>query len=291
MRRAARFIRKIMKNIKEILAKNGFSFKKQLGQNFITDETLLGEIVAAAGIEKEDTVLEIGCGAGTLTRALAAKAKRVVGFEIDKNLAPVLEETVGGCGNVSVRFADIMRADLAALERELGAYKVAANLPYYITTPVIMRFIEGAKGVKTLAVMVQEEVAKRLCAAAGTADYGAITAAVDFAGSARIAMRVGKERFFPVPKVDSAVVRIDIDREKSAGCDAKAYRAVVRAAFSSRRKTLCNNLMQAFSLKREEAEKLLSFCGIGALARGETLDCAQFKKLAKAYGEKIWQKD
>lgn len=280
-----------MKNIKEILSRHGFAFKKAFGQNFITDETLLGEIVAAAGVTKEDVVLEIGCGAGTLTRALADKAKRVIGFEIDKNLAPVLEETVGDCADVSVRFADVMRVKLAELEKELGEYKVVANLPYYITTPVIMRFIEEAKGVQTVAVMVQEEVAERLCAAAGTADYGAITAAVNFAGEAHIAMRVGKERFFPVPKVDSAVVRIDIDRAKSADTDAKTYRAVVRAAFASRRKTLCNNLMQSFAFKREEAEKLLAACGIDRTARGETLDCAQFKKLAKAYGEKIWQND
>ncbi len=280
-----------MKNIKEILSRNGFTFKKAFGQNFITDENLLEGIVAAAGVTAEDTVVEIGCGAGTLTRPLSLAAKRVIGFEIDKNLAPVLEETVGDRKNVTVRYADIMRANLSDLERETGEYKVVANLPYYITTPVIMRFIEEARAVKSISVMVQEEVAERLCASAGTPEYGAITAAVDFAGSARIVMRVGKEKFFPVPKVDSAVVRIDIDREKSADADAKTYRAVVRAAFSSRRKTLCNNLMQAFSLRRGEAEILLDACGIDRTARGETLDCAAFKKLAKAYGEKIWLKD
>lgn len=281
-----------MKNIKEILARHGFTFKKAFGQNFITDETLLKEIVESAGVGAEDTVLEIGCGAGTLTRALSQAAKRVIGFEIDKNLRPVLDETLEDCPNAEVRFTDIMKVKIADLEKEIGGnYKVVANLPYYITTPVIMRFVEEARCVETIAVMVQEEVAERLCASAGTAEYGAITAAVDFAGSAGIAMRVGRERFMPVPSVDSAVVRIDLDREKSADTDAKTYRSVVRAAFSSRRKTLCNNLMQSFSLSRKDAEKLLEACGIAPAARGETLDCERFKMLAKAYGEKIWLKD
>lgn len=279
-----------MKNIREILASRGFSFKKGLGQNFITDENLLAEIAEKAGVTKTDTVLEIGCGAGTLTRALSAAAGRVVGYEIDRSLAPVLEETLAECANVTLHFGDFMRADLAALERELGGpYKVAANLPYYVTTPVVMRFLEEAENVTSVTVMVQEEVAERLCAAPGTPEYGAITAAVDFAGSAEIAMRVGRNRFFPAPNVDSALVRIEIDREKSAGADPKLYRQMVRAAFSSRRKTLCNNLMRAFSLKREEAEKLLSLCGVSPNARGETLSAEQFKLLAKAYGEKVWK--
>lgn len=279
-----------MKNVKEILASNGFSFKKAFGQNFITDGNLLSGIVADAGIGKEDTVLEIGCGAGTLTYELAQAAKRVVGYEIDKNLAPVLDETLADCPNAEICFCDIMKKKTADLEKELGGqYKVVANLPYYITTPVLMRFIEEAKNVTSLSVMVQEEVAERLCASAGTAEYGAITAAVNLVGSAKIVRRVPKKMFFPVPKVDSAVVRIDIDRSRAEGVNAKIYRDVVRAAFASRRKTLANNLMNSFSMTRTEAERLLLSCGIGEKARGETLDAEQFKTLAKTYGELKWK--
>ena len=279
-----------MKNVKEILARNGFSFKKAFGQNFITDGNLLKDIVREAGIGPEDTVLEIGCGAGTLTYELSQTAKRVVGYEIDRALMPVLGETLAGCSNVELCFSDVMKKKTADLECELGGeYKVVANLPYYITTPVIMRFVEEAKNVKTLVVMVQEEVAERLCVEADTPAYGAITAAVDLAGEAKIVRRVPRRMFFPAPKVDSAVVRLDIDRNRAAGVDCKIYRDVVRAAFSSRRKMLANNLMNSFSMTRTEAERLLSSCGIGSTVRGETLSAEKFKSLAKAYGEMQWK--
>ena len=165
-------------DVKSILAECGFSFKKQLGQNFITDKNLLSSIVALSDAEEGDTVVEIGCGAGTLTRALAQRVKRVISFEVDKTLAPVLERTLSGLENVEVVFKDFLKVDLAEFENDLESYVVVANLPYYVTTPLIMKLIESSQKCKGLCVMVQEEVAERLCAKAGTADYGAITAMV-----------------------------------------------------------------------------------------------------------------
>ena len=162
----------------DILFQSGFTFKKKFGQNFLTDNNLLRAIVQDAGVDENTTVLEIGAGAGALTRMLAEKAKRVLSYEIDRDLKPVLERTLAGCENAEVVFRDFMREDLKKLEQELGEYRVVANLPYYITTPVVMRFIEEAKRCRCVCVMVQEEVAERFCASAGTPEYGAVTAAI-----------------------------------------------------------------------------------------------------------------
>ena len=156
-----------MENLKDILLRHGFSFKKQFGQNFISDVNLLKSIVALAGVDKDTTVLEIGCGAGTLTRELASAAKRVVSYEIDKKLQPVLAETLAGVDNAEVVFRDFMRENLPALEEELGEYTVVANLPYYITSPLVMRFVEEAERVRSLVIMVQDDVARRFCAQGG----------------------------------------------------------------------------------------------------------------------------
>ncbi len=269
--------------LKEILVRHGFRFNKRYGQNFISDGNLLGSIVGLSGIDKEDTVIEIGVGAGTLTRELSSSAKRVVGFEIDGNLKPVLEETLSPCQNVEIVFKDFMKVDLEELERELGSdYVVVANLPYYITTPIIMRLCEEAKRCKRLVVMVQEEVALRLAAKEDTPDYGAITASVAICGDAKIVKRVPRTMFYPVPNVDSAVVRIDMCPPKYGVEDVEGYRRVVRAAFLSRRKTLVNNLMLSFSLSRERAEKVVASCNIDIKARGETLSTESFAALAKA---------
>lgn len=164
--------RESLENLATILRKHGFSFKKQFGQNFISDTNLLENIVALAGIGKTDTVVEIGCGAGTLTRALAAAAGKVIGFEIDEKLKPVLAETLSDRDNTEIRFSDFMRVDMASFEKDIAPYSVVANLPYYITSPLVMRFVEEAEKVQKLVVMVQDDVARRFCAREDTPDYG-----------------------------------------------------------------------------------------------------------------------
>lgn len=268
-------------NIKGVLRQNEFSFKKQFGQNFITDKNLLASLVEGAGVTAADTVVEIGCGAGTLTRALAEKAKRVVAFEIDTKLQPVLAQTLSGLGNVEVIFKDFLKVRIDKFEEELGEnYLVVANLPYYITTPLIMTFIEKSTRCKSISVMVQEEVAARLCATENTADYGAITAVIALRGKGKLIKKVPRTLFYPVPNVDSAVVRIDFTEDIIKVSDKELYKKTVHAAFSSRRKTLENNLVNAFSLSRPVAQQALTACGIDLKARGETLSPQQFATLS-----------
>ena len=267
-------------DIRTILQKHGFSFKKQFGQNFITDTNLLDSIAELSGIDENSTVLEIGCGAGTLTRALAKRAGRVIAYEIDAKLQPVLAETLAGLDNVEVVFRDFAREDMATLEEALPPYAVVANLPYYITTPLVTKFLDGANKVLSLTVMVQDDVARRFCAQPGTADYGAITAAIARRADAKIVKLVPRRMFYPVPNVDSAVVQLNFVEGRIPVRDAKLYRATVRAAFLSRRKTLENNLMQAFQLPRERAQAVLQAAGVPEKARGETLSPAQLAKLA-----------
>lgn len=262
------------------LGGSGFQFKKKFGQNFISDEALLNRIVEGAGVDRNSTVIEIGCGAGTLTRAIAQKAGRVYGYEIDKTLKPVLSRTLAGINNAEIIFEDFMRVRLDELEKTLPPYLVVANLPYYITTPLIMLFLEHSKKCLSLTVMVQEEVALRLCAQPDTPDYGAITANIALRGECRILEKVGRERFTPSPNVDSAVVRIDIKDGRLPVKSEDMYKRVVRAAFLSRRKTLENNFMNAFSLTREEAKGLLKSCNIPENARGESLSPQQFATLS-----------
>ncbi|MDE6868054.1 MAG: 16S rRNA (adenine(1518)-N(6)/adenine(1519)-N(6))-dimethyltransferase RsmA [Clostridia bacterium] len=273
-------------DIKTVLAECGFSFKKQLGQNFITDKNLLSSIVALSGAKEGDTVVEIGCGAGTLTRALAQKVKRVISFEVDKSLAPVLERTLSGLENVEVVFRDFLKVDLDGFEKELSEYVVVANLPYYVTTPLIMKLIESSEKCKGLCVMVQEEVAERLCAEAGTAEYGAITAMVALRAECSIVKRVPRTLFTPRPNVDSAVVKFTFGKGIEAA-DAALYKKVVHAAFGSRRKTLENNLVNSFGLSRRQAQEILTKCGIDLKARGETLNPLQFASLSDVIKEYI----
>ena len=269
-----------MEDLRSILIRHGFSFKKQFGQNFISDTNLLRAIVDDAGITEQTTVVEIGPGAGTLTRALSERAKKVVAYEIDKNLQPVLAETLSGCENVEVIFRDFGKVNLPEMERELGRYSVVANLPYYVTTPIIMRFVEEAKNCDSITVMVQEEVAVRFCSKAGTADYGAVTAAIARKGESRITRRVSRNLFTPRPNVDSAVVRIDFSEDRIPVLSAKAYRETVRCAFLNRRKTLQNNLVQTFSLSREQAIGFLQTLGVDEKARGEVLTPEQLASLS-----------
>ena len=269
------------KNFNSALKSSGFTFKKKYGQNFISDTQLLQRIVEGAGVDSGDTVIEIGCGAGTLTKAIAAKAKMVYGYEIDASLKPVLERSLCGVENAEIIFKDFMHVRMDELERTLPPYSVVANLPYYITTPLIMKFVEHSAKCKSLTVMVQEEVALRLCAECGTADYGAITASIALRGECRILERVGRERFTPSPNVDSAVVRIDLCEKRLDVEDVDFYKKTLQAAFSSRRKTLENNLMNSFKLTRAQAQAVIESCGIQSGARGETLSPAQFATLSQ----------
>lgn len=268
------------KRVAGVLKGNNFSFKKQYGQNFIYDDDLLSAIVDGAGVDKDTTVIEIGCGAGTLTRQIAKKAKMVYGYEIDKTLQPVLAKTLAGVENAEIIFGDFTRLRLGELEKSLPEYVVVANLPYYITTPLIMTFIENSKKCRSLTVMVQEEVALRLCAKAGTPDYGAITANIALRGTSRIIMKVGRERFHPSPNVDSAVVRIDLGDTRGDVSDVTLYKKCVQAAFGSRRKTLENNLVNAFKLTREQAKKLMQDSDIAEGVRGEVLSPEDFARLS-----------
>lgn len=267
------------KDIKTILSECGFSFKKKFGQNFITDKNLLSAIVSQSGAEG-CTAVEIGCGAGTLTRALASSAKKVYAFEIDTSLQPVLERTLSGLGNTEVIFKDFLKADLSKLEREIGGYVLVANLPYYVTTPLIMKIMEESKLCKSLTVMVQEEVALRLCAKENTPDYGAITAVIAMRARAEIIRKVPRTMFMPRPNVDSAVVKLEIEDGRLGEIDENAYKKTVHAAFLSRRKTLVNNLMNSFSIPRAQAEDAVLSCGIDLKARGETLSPQDFVRLS-----------
>ena len=260
-----------MEKIRDVLKKHGFTFKKSLGQNFLTDENLLDSIAEAAGIGKNDTVVEIGCGAGTLTRALSKLAGRVYAYEIDRDLRPVLAETLAGCENTEVIFRDFSKENLGDLYREIGEYTVVANLPYYVTTPIVTRLLEEGAGVRGVCVMVQQEVAERFAAKEDTPEYGAITAAIALRGTAKIVKKVGRNMFYPAPNVDSAVVKIDFTENALPVKDKDMYRKTVRCAFLNRRKTLENNLMKSFSLSRETAAEILNRAGVEEKARGETL--------------------
>lgn len=276
-----------MENLNFILRKHNLTLKKAFGQNFLTDVNLLDEIVEKAGVTENDVVLEIGCGAGALTRALAKKAKKVVGYEIDTRLKPVLEETLAEFNNVEIVFSDVMKQKISDVENKLGKeYIMVANLPYYITTPIIMRFIENAKNIKAMVIMVQEEVAMRLASKAGDSDYGAITVGINLRGSAQLVIRVPRDKFTPPPNVDSAVVKIVMDKDKFVGVDFDAVRDVVRCAFSSRRKMLINNLMNGYKLSRQNAEKVLFDAGIDLTVRGENLSESQYVALAKVLNKK-----
>lgn len=267
--------------LKKIIRESGFKFNKRFGQNFIESEILLEKIVELSGVTEKDKVVEIGVGGGTLTRALSEKAKFVYGFEIDKNLQPVLQKTLSGVENVEIIFKDFMKENLSELEKEIGEeYVVVANLPYYITSPIVMRFIEEAEFCRRIVVMVQREVAFRFCARPATADYGAITAAIGLWGDAAIILDVDRTNFYPQPNVDSAVVRIDKFYEDRGVIDKKVYRDIVRIAFSSRRKTLVNNMMNYLKISREKAENILKESGIDISVRGETLSVGDFTRLA-----------
>lgn len=275
-------------SIKDIIRGVDFHFNKALGQNFITDANLLDAIVADSGITSDDTVVEIGTGAGTLTRAIAKVAKKVYSFEVDRNLQPVLALSLQGVDNAEVIFRDVLKMKDDELKSVVGdSFKVVANLPYYITTPLAMRFIESSLDVKSVTIMVQKEVALRFVAKPNTADYSAITLAIEMAGNAQITRNVSRNMFFPSPNVDSAVVRIDIDRTKLDGENAPLLHKLVRSSFAMRRKTLANNLSVAFQIDKQEAGKLIEEAGFSPMVRGEALSLDDYKKLTKTLETRI----
>lgn len=272
-------------DIKRLLAEKEFRFNKQFGQNFLTDEVLLRKIVEDAGVGG-GTVLEVGAGAGTLTRALAERAQKVVAFEIDKNLEKILAVTLADKPNVQVVIGDIMRYTMPQIEALCGGkYSVVANIPYYVTTPLIMNFAEQAHNVTSLTLTIQKEVAERLVAKPATKQYGAITVAVNAVADAEITRLLPRNLFYPQPNVDSAVVKIVFSREKYDIRNVELFRKTVRSAFAMRRKTLVNNLIVGFGFSREVAESVICECGLSVNCRGEELSCAQFVQLCDAIGK------
>lgn len=269
-----------MRKIKDILIDNGFRFNHNLGQNFITDKNLLDKIVELSGVDENDVVVEIGTGAGTLTRAIAEKAKKVYSFEVDRALKPVLDETLSGLDNVEVIFKDVLKMKDKELIEIVGEkFKVVANIPYYITTALVMRFLEEDVHPSAITVMVQKEVADRFVAKPATEDYGAITMAISLYGDAKIVGQVDKSMFYPVPKVDSSIVRIDV-YDKYAGVDKKKVNKAIKCAFMMRRKTLLNNLTAVYPVEKDEAAKILESLNIDLKARGETLTLDQIIEIS-----------
>lgn len=267
--------------ISSILKDCNFEFKKKFGQNFITDTNLLNAIVDDAEIVQDDEVLEIGVGSGTLTKAIAQSAKKVVGYEIDKSLFDVLSLTLQGCDNISIIFKDFLKTTPEEINAQFdGSFKVVANLPYYITTNIIFALVEKDFNVKSLTLMVQKEVADRLSAMSGTKDYGTITAELDSIGYVETKRIVNRNMFMPVPNVDSAVVSIKINKNKFDIKNLEFHRKVIRAAFSMRRKTLANCLKSNFSLSQTQIDNLFEKLNFDKNIRGEVLNTKDFVNLS-----------
>ncbi len=263
------------------------NFRKEFGQNFLTDPSVVEDIAAGCCDRSDSTILEIGPGIGTLSRALAARYRRVVALEIDRGLIPVLSYTMGGYPNFRVVNEDVMKCDLDALLSDAfaeGPVSVCANLPYYITTPILMRLLESGLPFDDITIMIQSEVADRLCSPAGKPAYGAITAVLAYYGVAEKLFTVPADRFVPAPKVNSTVVRIRLYRERPYHPQNEAclFRTI-RAAFEQRRKTLVNSLGTGFpSLSKEELTAVVESLGHRADIRGERLDIADFVALSDA---------
>lgn len=272
-------------NLADVLHSTSFYTNKALGQNFISDKNLLKAIVQDAGIEKDDTVVEIGTGAGTLTAFIADECKKLYSFEVDKNLEKVLNITLAGYENIEVIFKDVLRMkdeDILSIIGN-GNFKLIGNLPYYITTPLIIRFIESDFNLDSITIMIQEEVAKRLVAKAGTEDYSSITLAVASWGDATITRNVSRQMFFPQPNVDSAVVTIKRVDGKLKGVERKKLNRLVRASFAMRRKTLANNLSAGYAISKDEASKRIIEAGFEPTIRGEKLSLDDYLKLSEFF--------
>ena len=281
------------KNTAEIIQKYQFNFQKKCGQNFLIDSNILNKIVQSAEVTKEDCVLEIGPGIGTMTQYLAEAAREVVAVEIDKNLIPILKDTLSAYDNVTVINEDILKVDLNQIVQDKNGgrpIKVVANLPYYITTPIIMGLFENHVPLKSITIMVQKEVADRMQVGPGTKDYGALSLAVQYYAKPEIITRVPASCFMPRPNVDSTVIRLERYEEPPVSVkDEKYLFAVIRASFNQRRKTLANGLTNAGNLgvNRQLVEEALTQMGLSATARGEALTLSQFAELSNYLAGKI----
>ncbi len=279
------------KNTIEIIQKYEFMFQKKFGQNFLIDTHVLEKIISAAGITKNDCVLEIGPGIGTMTQYLAENAGHVVAVEIDRNLIPILKETLADYDNVTVINEDILRVDIKTLAEEYNGgkpIKVVANLPYYITTPIIMGLFESGVPIDNITVMVQKEVADRMKEGPGSKDYGALSLAVQYYAEPEIVANVPPNCFIPRPNVGSAVIRLTRHKEMPVQVkDPALMFKIIRASFNQRRKTLQNGLGNASELPytKEQIAAAIAEMGLTPTIRGEALSLAQFAQLSDILGE------
>ena len=274
-----------------VLQKYQFNFQKKFGQNFLIDTHVLGKIIAAADITEEDFVLEIGPGIGTMTQYLCENAREVTAVEIDKKLIPILEDTLGSYDNVTVINEDILKVDIGKLAEEKNGgkpIKVVANLPYYITTPIIMGLFESHVPIDSITVMVQKEVADRMQVGPGTKDYGALSLAVQYYAKPEIVANVPPNCFMPRPKVGSAVIRLTRHEKTPVEVeDEKLMFRIIRASFNQRRKTLVNGLNNApdIPVSKENIAKAIQELGVSESIRGEALTLEQFAKLSNLMGK------
>ena len=271
--------------IRDVMTRHGFSFSKTLGQNFLINPSVCPRMAELGGAAAGVGVLEIGAGIGVLTAELAKRADRVVCVEIDERLLPVLAETLDGHSNIEIVNADVMQVDLAALIAEKFAglrVVVCANLPYYITSPVIMRLLEQRLPVESVTVMVQKEAAQRLCALPGTRDVGAVSLAVRYYSEPEILFSVSRGSFLPAPDVDSAVIRLNVRETPPVDADPDAFFRTVRAAFSMRRKTMLNCLSAGLSLSKPQAGAILDAAQVPQNSRAEQLTLDQFAAIARS---------
>lgn len=275
------------RTIKYIMEKYGFKFSKSLGQNFLINDGVIEEIVDGAEVSENDCILEVGPGIGVMTQAMAERAKKVVSVEIDSSLLPVLDETLEPFDNVVIVNEDILKVDIRELinkEFDGQSPKVVANLPYYVTTPIIMMFLEEGLPVTDIVVMVQKEVADRIVSGPGNKIYGALSVAVQFYAEPEIIVKAPKGLFMPQPKVDSVVVRMKLREEpKVAVKDRKLFFKVVKAAFGMRRKTLLNALSAGLNVSKDVVNEVMDSCGIDPKRRGETLSIEEFGQLADTF--------
>lgn len=275
-----------LRTVKQIMSMFNLTFRKEFGQNFLTDRSVVEDIADSCCDKENMSVLEIGPGIGTLTTELALRAERVVALEIDRGLIPVLQYTLGEFKNVKVINQDVMQADLDTILApyfEEGPVSVCANLPYYITTPILMKLLESRLPFETINIMIQAEVADRLCAKAGSKDYGAITAVLAYYGHAEKLFTVTADRFVPAPKVNSSVISIRLYHDQKP-CVPKSEEMLfrtIKAAFAQRRKTLANALSAGFqNLARADIENAIRACGFEPSIRGEKLDIKDFTALS-----------
>lgn len=270
----------------------GLTFRKEFGQNFLTDREVVAEIAESCGGPNTKTVLEIGAGCGSLTHELALLYENVVALEIDRGLIPLLKYTLGEHRNIKVINADVMKTDIPELlgdAFEKGGVSVCANLPYYITTPILLELLDSRLPFDSITVMIQSEVADRLCALPGTPNYGSVTAYLNYFGTCRKLLKVPAGKFLPPPKVDSAVVRIDLYRDRPCKPrDEKVFFRTMRAAFEQRRKTLPNALSAGFGeISKADITDAIVECGFDANIRGERLSVADFCRLSDKLCELI----